>query len=407
MPGFSSYAPEFRIRINGDQLPLGLRAAISSVTYQDGIEGADRVDVTVGNPNLRWLDHPVLAVDNGFSLSIGYAPAVPEEVFVGEITGVEPSFPSSGMPTIKITAQDFLHRLTRGEKDRAFRINIPTVGNFPLPDVAVASIVSATNLLIPYPDPIGGALSVLMTIATYINAPSEAQKSVPRQNEQSDFDFLKSLAQRNGWEMYIDHTLEPHGRILRFQFLMQDYAPSLALKWGSSLMEFTPRLTTVGDVFGVTTRIWVAALKMEIVIAVSWDYDRACFNLMIFPSLIGDPDKLLGPAAEKGKTLKVKTTSLAKSLPEILNKLLPRLNNRLKGTGSTIGDPRIKAGRVIDLKGLGDQFSGLYRIISATHTLDSGGYRTSFEVRKEVWFGSIPVPKSAAGLLSVQGERVA
>ena len=82
MPGFSSYAPEFRIRINGDQLPLGLRAAISSVTYQDGIEGADRVDVTVGNPNLRWLDHPVLAVDNGFSLSIGYAPAVPEEVFL-------------------------------------------------------------------------------------------------------------------------------------------------------------------------------------------------------------------------------------------------------------------------------------------------------------------------------------
>ena len=407
MPGFSSYAPEFRIRINGEQLPLALRAAISSITYQDGIEGADRVDVTVANPNLRWLDHPVLAVDNGFRLSIGYAPAVPEEVFVGEITGVEPSFPSSGMPTIKITAQDFLQRLTKGEKDRAFRISIPTVGNFPLPDVAIASIVSATNLLIPYPDPIGGALSVLMTLATYINSPQEAQKHVPRQNSQSDFDFLKELARRNGWEMYIDHTLEPHGRILRFQFLMQDYAPSVSLKWGSSLTEFTPRLTTIGDIFGVTARVWIATLKMEFVIAVSWDYDRACFNLMIFPSLIGDVDKFLGPAAKKGKTLSVKTTSLAKSLPEILTTLLPRLNNRLKGTGSTIGDPRIKAGRVIDLKGLGDQFSGLYRITSATHTLDSGGYRTNFEVRKEVWFGSIPVPKSAAGLVKVQGERVA
>src|SRR5437762_8008477 len=103
--GFSSNSPDFRILIAGEQLTLALRGAISSITYQDGMEGADRVDVTVANPNLRWLDHPVLAVDNGFRLSIGYAPAVPEEVFVGEITGVEPSFPSSGMPTIKITAQ--------------------------------------------------------------------------------------------------------------------------------------------------------------------------------------------------------------------------------------------------------------------------------------------------------------
>jgi hypothetical protein len=407
MAAFSRYAPEFRIRINGEALPVAMRAAISSISYQDGIEGADRVEVSIANPNLRWLDHPVLAVDNRFSLSIGYAPATPEEVFVGEITGVEPSFPSGGMPTIKITAQDLLNRLARGTKDRAFRINIPSVGNFPLPDVAVASIVSATNLLIPYPDPIGGALSVLMTIATYIQAPTEAQKHVPRQNGQSDFDFLKEISRRNGWEMYIDHTLEPHGRILRFQFLMQDYAPSVSLKWGSSLMEFTPRLTTVGDVFGVTARVWVATLKTEFVIAVSWDFDRACFNLMIFPSLIGNVDRFLGPAAARGRTVSVKTTSLAKSLPGILSELLPRLNNRLKGTGSTIGNPDIKAGRVIDLKGLGDQFSGLYRITSATHTLDNGGYRTNFEVRKEIWFGSIPVPKSPSGLLRVQGERVA
>lgn len=406
MGRFSRYAPDFRIRINGDQLPLAMRGAITSITYQDGIEGADRVEMTVANPNLRWLDHPLLSVDNGFSLSIGYAPATPEEVFVGEITGVEPSFPNGGMPTIRITAQDFLQRLTHGQKDRAFRISIPTIGNFPLPDVAIASIVSATNLLIPYPDPVGGALSVLMTLATYITAPQTAQINVPRQKSQTDFDFLKELARRNGWEMYIDHTLEPRGYILRFQFLMQDYAPSVTLKWGTSLMEFTPRLTTVGDVFGVTARIWVATLKMEFVIVVSWDYDRACFKLMIFPSLIGDVDEFLGPEA-KGKTLSVKPTGFPTSLSAVLGELLPRLNNRLKGSGSTIGDPSIKAGRVINLEGLGAQFSGLYRITSATHTLDTGGYRTSFEARKEIWFGSIPIPKSPSGLLRVQGQRVA
>ena len=43
---------------------------------------------------------------------------------------------------------------------------------------------------------------------------------------------------------------------------------------------------------------------------------------------------------------------------------------------------------------------------SATHTIDSSGYRTQFDARKEVWFGSIPVPKGAGGLLRVQGQTI-
>ena len=91
-----------------------------------------------------------------------------EEVFVGEITGVEPSFPSSGMPMIRLTAQDYLQRMQIGTKDRAFRIKIPSIGNFPLPDSAVAALVSATNELIPDLDPVGGTLSTLIGLATFL-----------------------------------------------------------------------------------------------------------------------------------------------------------------------------------------------------------------------------------------------
>jgi hypothetical protein len=221
----------------------------------------------------------------------------------------------------------------------------------------------------------------------------------------SDFDFLSEIARENGWEVYIDHTAEPRGHVLRFKFLLQDYGPSVTLRWGASLMDFTPRLTTVGDLFGVTARVWVASIKTEFVIVVGWDFDRAAFNLQIYPSFIGDIDDVLGPEA-KGRTVSIKPTGFPTALQEILSELLPRLNNRLTGSGSAVGDPRIKAGAVINLEGLGEQFSGLYRIKSATHTLDAGGYRTSFEVRKEVWFGSIPTPKGASGLLRVQGQAV-
>src|SRR5215831_8757317 len=128
MARYPRYAPEYLIRIDGDPLPAAIRSSIASVTYVDGMEGADRVEVTLANPSLRLLDHPLLSVNRGFSLSIGYAPDPLEEVFVGEITGVEPSFAAGGMPSLRIAAQDFLDRLTRGTKSRAFRINIPSVG---------------------------------------------------------------------------------------------------------------------------------------------------------------------------------------------------------------------------------------------------------------------------------------
>jgi uncharacterized protein len=391
-------APEFSISIDGNAIPAALRASIVSISHTDGMEGADRVEVSIANTSLQWLDHPLLQVNNEFRLSMGYAPGPLEEVFVGEITGIEPSFPSSGIPMIRLTAQDYLQRLQIGTKDRAFAIKIPSVGNFPLPDAMVAALVAGSNALIPELDPVGGTLSTLIGLATFLSFPQFAQMAVRKQSGVNDFQFLTEVAKDNGWQMYIDHTAEPHGRVLKFQFLIQDYAPSLTLKWGATLTEFTPRITTVGDIEGVAAKVWVDSIKMEFTIALNWDYDRAMFKLSITPG--GQLGELLAP----GKVTTIKPTSYATAPRKILTELLPKLNNRLTGSGSTVGDPRIKASRVVNLEGLGDQFGGLYRITSATHTIDGGGYRTSFQARKEVWFGSIPLPKGRGGLVRLQGQ---
>jgi hypothetical protein len=375
-----------------------------SLTYQDGIEGADRVEIGVANPELRWLNDSMLRVDNQLSLAIGYAPDPLNEVFLGEVTGVNASFPSGGIPTLTVVAHDFLQRLTKGSKERAFKLSIPCVGDFPLPDPIVATIVSGTNLLIPALDPIGAALSFLTFLISFAVDPLEARRAVRVQRGQSDFEFLSGIARENGWEMYIDHSLEPKGYVLRFKFLIQDYAPSVSLKWGESLMDFTPRLTTVGQVVGVSTCLWLPTIKTEFTIVLSWDYDRAAFDLKVFPGG-GDLEMLLG-AAQTEAVLHINTLSLASAPKKILGELLPRLNNRLTGSGTAVGDPAIKAGAVVHLDGLGQEFSGLYRVTSARHTIDSGGYRTSFDARKEVWFGSLPTPRGVDGLVRVQGQPV-
>jgi hypothetical protein len=401
---YAGYVPEYEIEVNGDPIPPSMRGRVMKVSYQDGIEGADRVEVTLANDGFLWNDHPLLEVDNSFSLEIGYAPGPLNKMFVGEITGVNASYPNSGIPTVTVVAHDFLQRLTRGTKDRAFALNIPCIGKFPLPDPAIAALISGTNLLIPSIDPTGAAASFLTLLITYALDPLEAKRGIRIQQGQSDFDFLSMVAKENGWEMYIDHMREPIGYRLRFQFLDQNYEPDVNLKWGESLIDFTPKISTVGQVFGVSTRIWISSIKMEFVIVLSWDYDRAAFDLMVYPGF-GDVDALVGSSADKS-VLKIDAVGPASAPKKLLSELLPRLNNRITASASVMGNPDIRASRVVNIDGIPGQFGDCYRVTSATHTLDGSGYKTQFEMRKEIWFGSIPLPKGAAGLLRVQGQKV-
>jgi len=40
----------------------------------------------------------------------------------------------------------------------------------------------------------------------------------------------------------------------------------------------------------------------------------------------------------------------------------------------------------VQLDGVGKLFGGPYRVTGVHHTLDTGGFRTSIDVRKEIWF---------------------
>ena len=44
-----------------------------------------------------------------------------------------------------------------------------------------------------------------------------------------------------------------------------------------------------------------------------------------------------------------------------------------------MGNPAIRAGEIVNVKGVGDRFSGRYRITRAVHRYDDSGYATEFE----------------------------
>jgi len=65
------FMPDFRLQLNGAPAPPELRASVVRVAMVSGLDGADRVELTLVNDGLRWLDNPLFALDTAFVLSLG------------------------------------------------------------------------------------------------------------------------------------------------------------------------------------------------------------------------------------------------------------------------------------------------------------------------------------------------
>jgi hypothetical protein len=276
-------------------------------------------------------------------------------------------------------------------RPRLFAMEVPLVGLRAFPDPAVASLVSIENGLLPTVDRVGAVIAAVLAAKELgsLVFPSWAQKSVRSQIKQSDFQVLQCLARDNGFEMMIDHEGSLGGRKLRFMSLINRITPEVTLEYGRSLIEFTPRITDVGQLLSVTAFVWLAPIKTDLAVTLSWDWDKSALTLDVRPGLT---------PLEKGPTHYIieDPVTPVTAPGKIVSELIPRLNSRLTGSGSTVGDPRIRAGTVLRLTGLGVEFGGLYRVTAATHTFDASGYRTAFEVRKEIWFSAIPLVEQGA-----------
>jgi hypothetical protein len=239
--------------------------------------------------------------------------------------------------------------------------------------------------MVPFFDPVGLALSVLLggADAIAIVDPIWSQKLVRKQANTSDYDFLQQIAAENGWDMRVDHAGVLGGHVLHFTSSLDHLDADFTLRYGASLIDFSPRISTVGQIASVSGFVWVPPIKTTFIITLGFDWDRLALTLSIYPGVI--------PVGVPKSDFLIDEPLTLTAIPRrLVSELLPKLNSRLTAAGSIVGEPRLKAGDVLRIEGVGEEFGGLYRATSITHSIDSGGYRTRFEARKEIWFGSIP-----------------
>ncbi|MFZ2498188.1 phage baseplate assembly protein V [Methanosarcina sp.] len=339
------YVPDFEVKIEGLTMAADVRNFVTELTYDNNFDTADMFTLRLNNADLRFTDLALFDVGKNVEIYMGYVGDL-HPMMLGEITAVNPSFPQSGAPTITITGYDKSHRMRHNNEAREFKY---------VNDSLIAAQIAAENLLIPVVDP------------------APMPRECLHQNG-SDWAFLTELAKRNFFQVYV------HWDKLYFRF-PRPQTEMVVLEWGKNLSDFNPRLSTSGQ-FGIQIiRGYDYELAQEIVavlpaISLGSDLDNIIERL---GSSFVDQLVNMGKNVVRNKAVGnyVDATSLAKSiLTEILQGLY-------EGSGSTIGNPKLRAGDMVEIRGIGRRFSGKYTLSKVTHTISTSGYITQFEVSQK------------------------
>jgi len=386
------YVPDYAVSINGTQIPTSLNSSITSITFESGINAADRVEIAIANPGLEWLQSHInglgflpfptnirigpiqtpnfngtglFDIGNTLSLSIGYADQPLASVFEGDITGVEVHLPSDGMPIMTIVALNRLYRLAQGSYGRGFG---------PLPDALIAAILSAENLLLPLIDPTVSAISTAIAVINVIfNGSGRKQKA------QTDLELLQEVARTYDADFWVE------GSTLYLSRFLKPYTASVSLTWGESLLEFSPKVSTVGNLFGVGVKFTLREIPLSFLVTASWNLDTQSLAINVIPfGSAAYAKSLIGPILSIINRPISSPADIINSALFITRKLRDTINNRLTATAVTVGDPALLANAVVAFNGIGPDFSGDYRITNAKHVIDENGYRTHLKVRKEI-----------------------
>ncbi|MGH8240563.1 MAG: phage late control D family protein, partial [Steroidobacteraceae bacterium] len=212
-----------------------------------------------------------------------------------------------------------------------------------------------------------------------LNAQVEATKEQHaqiEQNNESDFEFLKKLADRNHFELFVDEQ-----RTLHFHKPSDKSDAVVRLAWGEGLLSFKPEANLAGQIAKVEVRGWNPKTKEAIV----------------GTATAGEESGLDGQSKSAGSRLKgfVKDSSKQPTLrlrqpvftqSEANARAKAALNERAKqfltGDAEALGLPEIRPDRNVQLDNLGALFSKVYYVQQATHKVDGNGYRTRFKVKE-------------------------
>jgi uncharacterized protein involved in type VI secretion and phage assembly len=355
MPSKDLAVSEITIKIDGAAQTVEFLQDVVEVVVQTdihlpsmfSIEMFDEIDFDTSKG--KWVDAASLDIGKAVEIGItapsqGDAQGAKGVLIKGEITALEPEFTEEGRVRLLIRGYDKSHRLHRGKKTRTF--------------------LNQTDS------------DIVKKIAGEAGLSAEADATSVKyeyviQSNQTNMEFLKERAERIGYRVFAD------GPKLLFQKGADTRGDGPELNWGTTLRSFQPRLTAVHQADSVTVMGWDSKTKKPIegtkapakpanqggITKKGGDVAKSAFGGSAVAVVMNEP---------------VINVSEANAMAEALGDAIS--NEFLQAEGVCFGDPRVQAGKVVNIKGVGKRFSGKYLVTAAEHVYQGGRYETRFQI---------------------------
>lgn len=341
----------FWIKLNGAELPESVTGQVMDLTIEQDLVLPDSFtlrihDIADQPAQMEQSNFPLLEQDKfpiGGSIEIGLGREEhPASILKGDITSLEMDARGNGAPMLTVRGYDASHKLHRTRATATF-LNVS--------DADIVKTIAARNGLTPEVDPT-----------------PEVHPHVFQDN-QTDWEFLRTRANRVGYELF----LQDKKLIFRKPTAT---APPPELTFGETLNRVRLRMSGPSQVQEVVVKGWDPATKQKIEASVSSPSPRVQIgNDTPRKSVLGQ----LGAGKAVFLQQPVRSLGEAQALAQAHYDAIAGDFIRLEGVA--LGEPRLKPGQTVKFKNLGQRFDHEYYLSSTTHRVSRGeGYVTEFTV---------------------------
>lgn len=317
------------IKLNGSSAPAAVMEDLLECSVENSIHLPDMCSLRLRDTEFRWLDSSQFVAGVKLVVQAGAEKSSAPVIFTGEIAGMEMDLSGNGFVTLVIRAYDRSHRLHRGRQQRSF---------VQMKDSDIVQKVGSEAGFTVTADTTGQVHEWVM------------------QNNETNWEFLQERAAYNGFRLY---CVGENG--LHFKKVKDGGDSVTQLEWGTNMRSFRPRVSASPQVAEVTVRGWDPKEK------------RAIIGKSAEPKGLADVSakdgkkaaSVFGPAkmvvVDRPIHSQGEADALACSLFDEINA------DYLEADGLCYGRPEIKPGIQVQVKNVGEKFSGKYFITASTH----------------------------------------
>ena len=355
------FVPTFVVTVGGQDVHRDLFLAVTDVTVDLKEQAAGRFSFTVSNVfdwetrefaakrDERRIDIlDLFAFGSPVEIALGYGD--PAEVkrrplLTGIVTELVPAFDEGSDPQLVVSGFDGLYPLTVGRATRSWEQRRDSD--------AVVAVARARG------------------VSTNVEKTSPEKGRID-QNQETDLAFIARMAKRNGVTFYMRNGT------MYFGPRQNSSSDVVELAWGQGLVTFRPEASLAKQIGEVQVHGWSAA-KGEPILGRARRGEETGRDTRAKSG--GDR---VAAAVSHSEVLSVRAAvrTQAEADARARGILEERAQVFVTGSGESMGIPDIVPDVNLAFSGLGRGFSKTYYVSAATHTIDEGGYRTSFEVQE-------------------------